>query len=153
MDCQMPEMDGFEATRIIREKEKNLGRYTPIVALTADAMSGDREKCIASGMDDYLNKPVRPEQVTAMLEKWITRLDQRATDVPEGLLARIGGPESVRIVTVKLIEKMRADPDFGPFFANINAEAMFNSHEVFVTEALGAEAIAAEDAAADIQAK
>ena len=71
MDCQMPEMDGFEATRIIRKEEKVRGRHTAIVALTADAMTGDREKCIAGGMDDYLNKPLKAEQITEMLRKWV----------------------------------------------------------------------------------
>ena len=71
MDCQMPEMDGFEATKKIREEEADHRRHTTIVALTADAMTGDREKCIKAGMDDYLNKPIKPEQITAMLEKWL----------------------------------------------------------------------------------
>jgi CheY-like chemotaxis protein len=70
MDCQMPEMDGFEATRAIRKNEKQ-NHYIPIVALTADAMVGDREKCLAAGMDDYLNKPLKVEQVARMLEKWL----------------------------------------------------------------------------------
>lgn len=70
MDCQMPEMDGFEATQAIRLDELKLERHTAIIALTADAMTGDREKCLQAGMDDYLNKPVRPEQIAAMLQKW-----------------------------------------------------------------------------------
>lgn len=70
MDCQMPEMDGFQATQAIRAREAELGGHTPIVALTADAMIGDREKCLRSGMDDYLNKPLRQEQVTKMLTQW-----------------------------------------------------------------------------------
>lgn len=73
MDCQMPEMDGFEATRRIREEEALHHRHTTIVALTADAMTGDREKCLMAGMDDYLNKPFKPEQVTEMLSKWLRR--------------------------------------------------------------------------------
>ncbi len=76
MDCQMPEMDGFEATKLIRmEEEKSGARRTPVIALTADAMIGDREKCLRAGMDDYLNKPLRQEQVTGVLTQWIGRSD------------------------------------------------------------------------------
>lgn len=71
MDCQMPVMDGFEATRIIREEEQARGRHNLIVALTADAMIGDREKCLRAGMDDYLNKPLRQEQITSILSAWV----------------------------------------------------------------------------------
>ncbi len=71
MDCQMPEMDGFEATEAIRKNEQTSGQHTTIVALTADAMIGDREKCLHAGMDDYLNKPLRQEQITQILSKWI----------------------------------------------------------------------------------
>ena len=72
MDCQMPELDGFEATAFIREyEEETKTPSTPIVALTADALIGDREKCLKCGMDDYLNKPLRFEQVSEMLDKWL----------------------------------------------------------------------------------
>ncbi|MGE4352444.1 MAG: cache domain-containing protein [Bdellovibrionales bacterium] len=70
MDCHMPEMDGFEATKQIRSFEETLSYHTPIVALTADAMVGDREKCLACGMDDYLRKPVKTEDLQGMIEKY-----------------------------------------------------------------------------------
>jgi len=70
MDCHMPGMDGFEATRRIRDDLGSPGARTPIVALTADALAGDRERCIASGMDDYMTKPVRSGQLAAAVQRW-----------------------------------------------------------------------------------
>ena len=69
MDCQMPEMDGYEATRVIRREES--GRHTPVIALTANSMPGDREECLRAGMDAHLSKPIRPEELAAALAQWL----------------------------------------------------------------------------------
>ena len=73
MDCQMPELDGFAATQAIRrrEREANESSHVPIIALTANAMAGDRDQCLAVGMDDFLSKPFTQEQLQAMLARWL----------------------------------------------------------------------------------
>ena len=72
MDCMMPEMDGFEATAVIRDpKSKVLNHNVPVIAMTANAMKGDREACLEAGMDDYLPKPVKKEDLSMVLQKWL----------------------------------------------------------------------------------
>jgi PAS domain S-box-containing protein len=70
MDVQMPELDGYKATGVIRQLEKQKGTHTPIIAMTAFALKGDREKCLESGMDDYLSKPIDAEKFYETVEKW-----------------------------------------------------------------------------------
>jgi two-component system sensor histidine kinase/response regulator len=72
MDVQMPEMDGFEATGIIRAGEKSSGTHLPIIAMTAHAMKGDQERCLAAGMDDYVSKPIQVEQLFAAIDRLLS---------------------------------------------------------------------------------
>jgi signal transduction histidine kinase/CheY-like chemotaxis protein len=72
LDCHMPGLDGFEVTRIIRQREKNTKEHIPIIAMTAGALSGDYEKCMESGMDDYISKPYTLNQLKQKIEHWLT---------------------------------------------------------------------------------
>ena len=82
MDVQMPEMDGFEATTALREKEKATGRHLPIVAVTAYAMQSDRERCLAAGMDGYLSKPIDAEELFATIERVLAEVGSRNAVLP-----------------------------------------------------------------------
>jgi two-component system, sensor histidine kinase and response regulator len=72
MDVQMPDMDGFEATRAIREKEQKTGEHVPIIALTAHAMRGDKERCMEAGMDAYISKPINVNELLTAIERVMT---------------------------------------------------------------------------------
>jgi PAS domain S-box-containing protein len=85
MDLQMPEMDGFQATTAIREKEKASGAHLPIIALTAHAMKGDRERCLAGGMDGYLAKPIRSQDLDEILNAHVAR-KMKSAQTPEPVM-------------------------------------------------------------------
>jgi two-component system, sensor histidine kinase and response regulator len=117
MDMQMPEMDGFEATRILRERETTSGRHQPVVAMTALAMNGDKERCIEAGLDGYLSKPIRPQELDEVLERYIAlkgtspiqdhslRTSNNSINVPQ-LLDRLDGD---RALLAELVDLFRAD--------------------------------------------
>jgi PAS domain S-box-containing protein len=82
MDCQMPVMDGFIATRLIRANQQKTNLHTAIVAMTANAVHGDRERCLDAGMDDYLAKPIGPKALQDMLKRWLPEHDNQAEAAP-----------------------------------------------------------------------
>jgi CheY-like chemotaxis protein len=88
MDCQMPGIDGFDATAAIRTREQKSGFRTPIVGLTAQAMDGDRERCLLAGMDDYVSKPATLDKLEEILQKWVIARQQKNTIELRGVLRR-----------------------------------------------------------------
>ncbi|MET0752083.1 MAG: response regulator, partial [Pyrinomonadaceae bacterium] len=109
MDCQMPEMDGYEATAAIREREKKTSTHTPIIAMTAHAIHGEREKCVAAGMDDYISKPVQKEVLYQMIEKWINAVPVIINTVDEASGDKASAGESV--IDLALLKDLTMDDD------------------------------------------
>ncbi len=94
MDCHMPRMNGYQATRAIRELEQCAGGHTPIVALTANAIDGEREKCLASGMDDYLTKPLTFDRLRQTLQRWMPAMAETAEAQQQQAPARTPGGDA-----------------------------------------------------------
>jgi CheY-like chemotaxis protein/HPt (histidine-containing phosphotransfer) domain-containing protein len=124
MDSQMPQLDGYRTTEEIRRREAGSGRHIPIVAMTASAMQGDRERCLAAGMNDYLAKPVSFEQLAAMLRQWLPApesgpgpgsgggADGPGVPLDHGWLRQVGqrlGPSDQGELTQELLEIFRGE--------------------------------------------
>jgi two-component system, sensor histidine kinase and response regulator len=146
MDVQMPEMDGFEATQAIRNRERVTGAHLPIVAMTAHAMKGDRERCLAAGMDDYLTKPIRSAELFDLLEQYARKgsfpMKAETEHEPmaetqvwnlEGALARVGGDRDLlgelmgifEVESPKLLAMIRAAIERGDAAAlELNAHGL-----------------------------
>jgi CheY-like chemotaxis protein len=132
MDVQMPEMDGFEATQEFRKKD-TAGKKTPIIAMTAHAMKGDRERCLAAGMDDYLSKPLEPKEFHQTLNKWISisipktgTLDLDKIPQPETVLQK---PVQIPDEPVNMIEALPRFGDDLEFFKTMLGEFTKNLPE------------------------
>jgi PAS domain S-box-containing protein len=119
MDCQMPEMDGFQATRQLRTQEQLTGQHMLVIAMTANAMMGDRELCIEAGMDDYISKPVKLEDLHAVLQKChMTIKDALRTDEPAVLFDTSDLLDMATIQGVRELQ-MEGEPDIFQELVNI----------------------------------
>jgi CheY-like chemotaxis protein/HPt (histidine-containing phosphotransfer) domain-containing protein len=125
MDCQMPRMDGFEATRALRQRPEL--RELPVIAMTANAMVGDREKALAAGMNDHIAKPIDVEEMFSTLARWISPRVQEAPDLhhlpgvdAQAALARLRSNEAVLVRTLLLF--LEADREFVARFSQTWAQ-------------------------------
>ena len=114
MDVQMPVMDGYEATRIIRDKSSNVRDHSiPVIAMTAHAMQRDKEKCLQAGMNDYLSKPISPSPLAAMLEQWLDYRPELPSNTLENIQEEPPTPENKMLIfnQMEFLERMMDDRD------------------------------------------
>jgi CheY-like chemotaxis protein len=153
MDCQMPILDGYAATAEIRQLEGDAGR-TPIIAMTAHAMEGDRERCLAAGMDDYLSKPLRTDDLDAVLARWVHAPEPAVMDRSIlRSLARDLGDETVveQICDLFLSESEPAFDAIGKALATGDAEALRNAAHRLRGSAANVGAVAVASAAGELE--
>lgn len=114
MDCQMPIMDGYKATQHIRDSKSSVQNHSiPVIAMTANAMEGDREKCISSGMDDFISKPVDPAKLLKILEKWLAKDEgnQEHSDSKQEVIDEAEGAEELVFDYAAMSERLMDDQE------------------------------------------
>ena len=109
LDIQMPKLDGFEVVRRIREREQSTGEHVPVVALTAHAMQGDRQRCLDAGMDDYLTKPIRPSELGKVLERCGASCLKNSGLKNAGVKTQDTGPEAPILDRASLLDRVGGD--------------------------------------------
>lgn len=137
MDCQMPVLDGYAATAAIRAREAREGSYTRIIALTANAMKGEKERCLAAGMDGYLSKPFRPAELHSLIDAVMRRLEQPIPD------AAADAPLCARVIADLRRESVDADGDHFPEYVELFCEAITDAERGLAEAADDLEALRA----------
>jgi CheY-like chemotaxis protein len=125
LDVHMPELDGFQVIAILRQREAGSGRHLPVIALTARTMTGDRDRCLTAGMDDYLSKPLRRQELYAVIERVLSRTNQQAE--PGNHVDANGRKQGSLLDAAMLLEACDADDELlnrmiAVFHANASAQ-------------------------------
>jgi signal transduction histidine kinase/DNA-binding response OmpR family regulator/HPt (histidine-containing phosphotransfer) domain-containing protein len=136
MDCQMPVMDGYQATRAVRDWERSrdegsTGQRLPIVAMTANALPGDREKCLAAGMDDYVTKPIKRDALAAALGRWLPATDAPANEIPADALVSDADPSN----PAEVVEQPVLDEEVFARLASLMGDGMTDLIETYLADA------------------